>query len=382
MEGTSFGDNVLAALPSAIGNTLGRTLGNAISDAFAGNSRTGKVGGINLDPGGPLVSGDVTPSAAELLGALPPLPYLGEEALPGDIIVTASRRNIPSDAEYAARQAEQDALYMGPERPHEVREYYSMNELDADYAAFKGQQQSWGAMARDEMIEAGFAAKRSELLGKQLMADAAELELVPQVNPLLDTGLSTLAVIRGDATTGDYINVGASLVPGVAKLVTKAAEAAPVVTRVAESRFASLTPAERRVILEGKLEANAMRRLEEMQQATSGAHFVERHGSQLSLASQYDRAALGINPTTGAVERIPSAATRFFSARDQLNTITRAEQIFANTGSTRLAQRPYEFGRVIGEGYNRSLTYGTQMSAQAYLNAQGRAITAFPRYGY
>jgi len=119
-----------------------------------------------------------------------------------------------------------------------------------------------------------------------------------------------------------------------------------------------------------------------MQLASPGAHFVERHGSQLSLASQYDRAALGINPTTGVVERIPSAATRFFSARDQLNTISRAEQIFANTGSRTLAQRPYDFRRVIGEGYNRSLTYGTQRSAQAYVNAQGKAITAFPRYGY
>ncbi|RHW16875.1 LysM peptidoglycan-binding domain-containing protein [Sphingomonas gilva] len=51
VEGTSFGDNVLAALPSAIGNTLGRTLGNAISDAFAGNSRTGKAAGANGESG-------------------------------------------------------------------------------------------------------------------------------------------------------------------------------------------------------------------------------------------------------------------------------------------------------------------------------------------
>lgn len=77
-----------------------------------------------------------------------------------------------------------------------------------------------------------------------------------------------------------------------------------------------MSSAECRVILESKLEANAMRRLEEME-LSRGAHFVERHGSQLSLASQYDRAALGINPTTGVVGRIPPIAYkhRFLVAR-------------------------------------------------------------------
>lgn len=108
-----------------------------------------------------------------------------------------------------------------------------------------------------------------------------------------------------------------------------------------------MSSAERRVILEGKLEANAMRRLEEMQLATPGAHFVERHGAQLTLSSQLDRVTMGINPTTGLIQRTPISATRFFSARDQLSAITRAEQIFANTGNPLLAQQPIRFGRPI-----------------------------------
>ncbi|RHW17495.1 hypothetical protein D1610_11125, partial [Sphingomonas gilva] len=76
--GTSFGDNIIASLPSVIGQTIGGMLGDAINGAFAGNSRTGKAGGIGLDPGDPLISGDVTPSGAELVAALSPLPYLGE----------------------------------------------------------------------------------------------------------------------------------------------------------------------------------------------------------------------------------------------------------------------------------------------------------------
>ncbi|MEO9129793.1 MAG: hypothetical protein ABI240_01155, partial [Sphingomonas sp.] len=58
--------------------------------------------------------------------------------------------------------------------------------------------------------------------------------------------------------------------------------------------------------------------------------------------------------------------------------IKQAEQIFATTGDRVLAERPIDFGRVIGEGYNRSSGYGTQTSAQVYLNLQGKAITAFP----
>jgi len=150
----------------------------------------------------------------------------------------------------------------------------------------------------------------------------------------------------------------------------------------AESRFAGLSSAERRAILETKLEANAMRRLQELQIATPGAHFLERHGSQLSLASQYDRVAFGVNPTTGVVGSKPPSATRFFSARDQLNAIIRAEQIFANTGSQQLAARPYQFGRVIGEGYDKSLVYGTQNSAIVRVDAQGKAYTAFPWFGH
>ena len=107
---------------------------------------------------------------------------------------------------------------------------------------------------------------------------------------------------------------------------------------------------------------------------------MERHGSKLSLASQYDRAAFGINPTSGARGPIPPSATRFFSARDQLNAINRAEQIFKNTGSRTFAERQYKFGRVIGDGYD--LTYGTQNSAIVKVNGQGQAYTAFPWFGH
>lgn len=66
-----------------------------------------------------------------------------------------------------------------------------------------------------------------------------------------------------------------------------------------------------------KAEANATRRLLEMESSTPGAHFADRHGAHLPLSSQYNRAASGINPTTGVVQNIPLAATHFYSSRVQ-----------------------------------------------------------------
>ena len=174
------------------------------------------------------------------------------------------------------------------------------------------------------------------------------------------------------------------LAKGKGPAPTKVGEQALTLTRMDELRakWGNLNVAERRELLVSKAESNAMRRLEEMQNATPGAHFVERHGSQLTLMSQYDRAALGINPTTGA-QSYATTATRFFSARDQLYAITRAEQIYANTGSVTLAREPMSFGRVIGEGYEvRTLNYGLQTQVIVRLNPQGKAYTAYPRYGY
>lgn len=119
-----------------------------------------------------------------------------------------------------------------------------------------------------------------------------------------------------------------------------------------------------------------------MEASTPGAHFAERHGAHLPLTSQYNRAASGINPTTGVVQNIPLATTHFYSSRVQLNAINRAEQIFINNpGKPSLAQVPQTFRSPIGQGYDRALKYGEQYSAQAWLNSSGKARTAYPIFG-
>jgi hypothetical protein len=125
-----------------------------------------------------------------------------------------------------------------------------------------------------------------------------------------------------------------------------------------------------------------------MERATPGAHFLEKHGKQTSLASQRERAMTGRNPTTGVIERytsgrragqpkIPSAATRFISYRDQLNAIHRAQLIFRRNGHA-ASKEPMNMGKQIGEGYKRGgLVYGKQTDAVAMLDRTGAPITTY-----
>lgn len=119
--------------------------------------------------------------------------------------------------------------------------------------------------------------------------------------------------------------------------------------------------------------------------------FLEKHGAQTTRQSQLERVQTAKNPTTGEIERyiggnkngqpkIPSAATRYLSHRDQLNAIYRAKLIFrrANVATSR---EPMDMGKIIGEGYKRdTLEYGKQGKAVVILDTDGNPITAYTEY--
>ncbi|MFP3497937.1 RHS repeat-associated core domain-containing protein, partial [Pseudomonas sp. SIMBA_059] len=152
-----------------------------------------------------------------------------------------------------------------------------------------------------------------------------------------------------------------------------------------------LNRAQRQARIDELAEANAHRRLSELEASISGAHFLERHGAQTSLESQLERVMTARNPTTGAIEtfdrgrragqpRPPSAATHFVSHRDQLNAIDRAILVFKLTGRANTSAS-MDMGKIIGEGYKRDgLIYGTQRKAVVYLDNDGKPITAFTEF--
>lgn len=158
--------------------------------------------------------------------------------------------------------------------------------------------------------------------------------------------------------------------------------------RIAASNAVDTGSAARLARIDELAEANAYRRLQEIESSVPSAHFLEKHGAQTTLQSQLERAQFGRNPTTGVVEtypngkpKIPSSATRFLSNRDQLNAIDRAQNIYRVTGDMALAERPIKFDYLIGEGYRKStLTYGNSYSAQVWFR-KGQVNTAFPIWG-
>lgn len=118
---------------------------------------------------------------------------------------------------------------------------------------------------------------------------------------------------------------------------------------------------------------------------------MEKHGAQTTRGSQLERVRSGKNPTTGEIERyiggnkdgepkIPTAATRYLSHRDQLNAIYRARLILRRT-NLETSREPMNMGKIIGEGYKKnSFEYGKQSKAIVILDINGNPITAYTEF--
>ncbi|VVN66436.1 hypothetical protein PS718_00126 [Pseudomonas fluorescens] len=154
-----------------------------------------------------------------------------------------------------------------------------------------------------------------------------------------------------------------------------------------EPALPKMTAEQRRERIDELAEENAYRRLHEMENPQNGEHFLEKHGAQTTLQSQFERITSGKNPTTGVVEtyiggskdgepKIPSAATHFLSHRDQLNAIYRAKLILRQT-NLQISKRPMDMGKIIGEGYTKDGVYGQQTKAVVILKANGGTVTSY-----
>ncbi|MGU9824943.1 RHS repeat-associated core domain-containing protein [Pseudomonas sp. LF090] len=162
----------------------------------------------------------------------------------------------------------------------------------------------------------------------------------------------------------------------------------PVGVNHAEPATPQMSRAERQARIDELTEANAYRRLDELEKLTPGAHFLEKHGAQTTLESQLERLQTARNPTTGIIEvytsgpnsgqpKYPPAATRYLSHKDQLNAIFRAQLIFRRNGHA-ASLRPMNMERVIGDGYSADgMQYGQKRNARVILNSQGNPKTAY-----
>jgi hypothetical protein len=157
------------------------------------------------------------------------------------------------------------------------------------------------------------------------------------------------------------------------------------------NKYSNLSREDRLARIDELTENIANKRLMDLEQSiqTQGvnAHFVGKHGSNTTISQQYNRAVHGIDPITGtrqvnnAGNTIYNDSTRFFSAKDQINSIERAMNIYRRTVDINLAQAPIRYNSIIGEGYKRITgDYGTSRSVQTYFR-NGLPVTNFPIYG-
>jgi hypothetical protein len=154
---------------------------------------------------------------------------------------------------------------------------------------------------------------------------------------------------------------------------------------------------QKRVELPSKEEPYLDSKLLEMEsssQPQTNAHYRGKHGAQTTSEQQYNRATQGIDPISGVQETLPNGnpktqnSTRFLSARDQMRAINRAKNILdqqlklgkTNEQAIIEAEKPIQFDRVIGEGYQKNTgMYSTSKSAKVYFDRNTLEVkTAFP----
>ena len=146
---------------------------------------------------------------------------------------------------------------------------------------------------------------------------------------------------------------------------------------VADARSRGLSGNEINQLLDFERVANFT--LNEIQRNVRRAHFLSRHGAGTTLQQQRDRATQGILPDIGVStpNDRPSDASRFFTDTLALAAITRAQEVFANTGNrTPIIQ----FDRKVGEGFLKGdgTTIYTTDQVLVRLSPSGDPITAYP----
>jgi len=110
-------------------------------------------------------------------------------------------------------------------------------------------------------------------------------------------------------------------------------------------------------------------------EASSGGHFLSRHGAQTSLSSQYQRAVSGLTPEGTVLGGVN--ASRFLSHDLQLEAAKIAQTQFAASGKTTFT---FNMGKVVGEGYLRgggAGSYRMTTEVQAVFK-DGKLHTLFP----
>jgi RHS repeat-associated protein len=126
--------------------------------------------------------------------------------------------------------------------------------------------------------------------------------------------------------------------------------------------------------LSALIEKNANNVIQTLESTTPRAHYLARHGPQVTFDQLFTRATTGITPEGLQGPIVNSSA--FFNNQIMLNAIQRAQTIYSNTG---VSNFQFNLGVPVGYGILRGGTgLVSTTNVQAIFNRSGQLITLFP----
>jgi len=399
LNGTDFGDNLLAALPDVLGETLGNMIASGVSGAISLGSASALV---HEHPSTPEPDFQVDPAAltagsANVESLLQPLPDLSESST-GVSLDTGvhAMDTLPNGASVGMRRNADGtwdtstfAFFIGGKRqaPTMINQDFAFDGISEQ--VYHPTVVGGDASGRSMDVRSGPPQVRYDADGHAFVyvfGDADFRTLVPvkvrvlsalevalrggaseaaNYVPMLGTSKALGELISGrDAYTGRPVSRVESGVGAIASLIPFLRGGGRLAAKVATTR------AERIAI---RAELNALRRLTELE-ASTGGHFLAKHGAETTLAQQLLRATTGLAPD--GTKGVLSDASRFLTNTGQMNAISRANTIFRQTGR---ASFTFDMGEVVGEGYLRG---GGQVISSSRVTAvfrNGKLVTIFPK---
>jgi RHS repeat-associated protein len=138
---------------------------------------------------------------------------------------------------------------------------------------------------------------------------------------------------------------------------------------------------ELRIKREKLAEANAQRRMQELESLDQSSHFNSRHGAATTRADQQFRALTGFS-ADGNLGRL-NHGSKYLTFRDMLNATQKAQSRYLRTGETRFNIEVSPVGKYLGEGFRTSDPFILRYSntARFIFNSSGNILTSYPNIG-
>lgn len=226
LTGTSFGDNIMHALPDALGGLAGRALGGAINSAIQRSQTNARHVAANPTDSSGITVGEASAEIIVNQSALvASWNRLGQATFNAAIIADGEPFQLVSQNEIDAAMASTSARVGTGTSPSN-----SILIVDGDFAGQLSNNtvSSWQDGVHFEGGKFGYLSQGADgnarfvrLLSIEAMADANTLDVTRSAIAPLDTFLSGASIAQGSGSWADYFNVSMAALPAAGKLGEK-----------------------------------------------------------------------------------------------------------------------------------------------------------------